>query len=184
MKTALVPLAQGCEELEAVTIMDVLTRGGVKVVRASLGDELQIQASRGTQLLAETSLQAVEEENFDLIALPGGLPGADYLNQDLRLRKMLQKQAQAGRLVAAICAAPMVLVSAGLLDGKRATSYPGVIDQHPAPGMQYLNQPVVQDGNIITSQGPATAMAFALTLVEALQGKAMREEVAQGLLFA
>ncbi len=183
MKTALVPLAQGCEELEAITIMDILVRGGVTVVPAALDNEMPIQASRGTILMANTSLEAVESDQFDLIALPGGLPGSDHLEQDTRLRKMLQQQAKAGRWIAAICAAPKVLVTAGLLDDKQATSYPGVIDQNPAPNMQYLNQPVVVDGNIITSQGPATAMAFALTLVEALQGKQKQEEIAKGLLF-
>jgi len=189
MKTALIPLAQGCEELEAVTIMDILVRGGVQVETAALSElndseeSLCIQASRGTQLLAQTSLAAVEHKVYDLIALPGGLPGSDYLEQDLRLQQMLQSQAQAGRWVAAICAAPKVLVAAGLLKGRCATSYPGVIDQNPAVNMQYLDQPVVQDGNIITSQGPATAMAFALTLVEVLQGKQKRDEIAKGLLF-
>ncbi len=184
MKTAMIPLAQGCEELEAVTIMDILVRGEVEVTRVALDDERVVQASRGTLLVADTSLEEVEKQAFDCIALPGGLPGADYLEQNIHLRAMLKRQAQAGRLVAAICAAPKVLVAAGLLDGKQATSYPGVIDQHPAPNMQYLNQPVVVDGNIITSQGPATAMAFALKLVEQLQGKQVRDEVAAGLLYA
>lgn len=177
MKKALVPLAQGCEELEAVTIMDLLVRGGVEVVRASLEEEPLIRASRGTLLVAETSLSEVAQDHFDLIALPGGLPGADYLRDDLTLRAMLQGQYQAGGLIGAICAAPQVLVAAGLLDGKKATSYPGVIDQHPAKGMTYVNQPVVVEGNIITSQGPGTAMDFALTLVEKLQGIEVRQEV-------
>jgi 4-methyl-5(b-hydroxyethyl)-thiazole monophosphate biosynthesis len=163
--------------------MDILVRGGVEVVRASLEGEPLIRASRGTLLVAETKLSDVAEDDFDLIALPGGLPGADYLRDDLTLRAMLQNQYQAGRLVGAICAAPQVLVAAGILDNKKATSYPGVIDQHPAKGMTYVNQPVVVEGNVITSQGPATAMAFALALLSVLQGESVADRVAQGLLF-
>lgn len=181
MPKVLVPLAQGCEELEAVTITDILVRGEIEVVTASLDDEKVIQASRGMQLVAETSLAEVENDAFDLIVLPGGLPGATHLQKDLRLQRMLQENVQQQRYVAAICAAPKALVSAGLLDGKQATSFPGVIDQSPAPNMQYVNQAVVQDGQVITSRGPGTAMDFALYLVELLQCKAIRDSVESAL---
>ena len=177
----LVPLAQGCEELEAVTIIDILVRGGVEVVTASLDENRIISASRGVQLVAQTELASLIEDSFDMIVLPGGLPGADYLQQDVRVIAMLQKTVSEGGIVAAICAAPQVLVSAGLLDGKQATSYPGVIDVKPAIGMQYLEQGVVEDGQVITSKGPGTAMDFSLTLIEKLQGKAKRTEVEQAL---
>ncbi len=181
MPKVLVPLAQGCEELEAVTITDMLVRAGVEVVTASLDNEKVIQAGRGMQLIASTSLSAVENESFDMIVLPGGLPGATHLQENTLLCKMLQKNVQEQRYVAAICAAPKALVSAGLLDGKQATSFPGIIDQNPAPNMQYLNQAVVQDGYVITSRGPGTAMDFALHLVELLQGKGVREQVESAL---
>lgn len=181
MSKVLVPLAQGCEELEAVTIIDLLVRAGVDVTSASLDDERVITASRGVQLIAQTTLDAVIEESFDLIALPGGLPGADYLMQDSRLIKMLQNTADRGGYVAAICAAPQVLVEAGLLENRQATSFPGVIDRKPADGMQYLDEPVVEDGKIITSKGPGTAMDFALTLIERLEGGEKRRQVEQGL---
>ncbi|WP_321276994.1 DJ-1 family glyoxalase III [Thiomicrorhabdus indica] len=177
MPKVLVPLAQGCEELEAVTITDILVRADIEVVTASLDNEKVIQASRGMQLIAKTTLADVENEVFDLIVLPGGLPGADHLQNDVRLQKMLQKNIQQKRYVAAICAAPKALVAAGLLDGKQATSFPGVIDENPAPNMQYLEQAVVQDGQVITSRGPGTAMDFALHLVELLQGSAVRDSV-------
>jgi len=177
----LVPLAQGCEELEAVTIIDILVRGGVKVVTASLDENRVITASRGVQLVAQTQLASLIDDAFDMIVLPGGLPGADYLQKDLRVIAMLQKTASEGGVVAAICAAPQVLVSAGLLNGKQATSYPGVIDVKPAIGMQYIEQGVVEDGQVITSKGPGTAMDFALTLLERLQGKLKRTEVEQAL---
>jgi 4-methyl-5(b-hydroxyethyl)-thiazole monophosphate biosynthesis len=181
MANVLVPLAQGCEELEAVTIIDLLVRAGIGVVTASLDDERVITASRGVQLVAQTTLDAVVDQVFELVVLPGGLPGADYLQQDERIIKLLQKTAAAGGYVGAICAAPKVLVTAGLLDNRQATSFPGVIDRAPAAGMTYLNQAVVIDDKIITSKGPGTAMDFALTLIEKLKGISVRQQVEQGL---
>jgi len=181
MPKVLVPLAQGCEELEAVTIIDLLVRAGCEVVTASLSDEQVITASRGVQLIAQTTLERVCKASFDLVVLPGGLPGADYLQQDARVIKLLQATAEQGGYVAAICAAPKVLVEAGLLNGKQATSFPGVIEQFPALNMRYINQAVVEDGKIITSKGPGTAMDFALTLIERLLGKAKRLEVESSL---
>lgn len=181
MSKVLVPLAQGCEELEAVTIIDLLVRAGIEVTTASLDAERVITASRGVQLVAQTTLDAVKDHRFDLIALPGGLPGADFLQQDDRILKLLKSTLEQGGYVAAICAAPKVLVKAGLLDNKQATSFPGALEHNPAPGMKYLDQAVVEDGRIITSKGPGTAMDFALTLIERLEGQAKRNEVEQGL---
>jgi len=183
MPTVLVPLAQGCEELEAVTIIDVLTRAEIEVVTASLDNNQVITASRGVQLISQTTLDNVLDDRFDMVVLPGGLPGADHLNEDSRIHALLQKSVKQGGLAAAICAAPKVLVTAGLLDNKQATSYPGVIDEFPGKSMQYLNQSVVEDTSVITSRGPATAMEFALFLVEKLKGVEVRESVAKGLLF-
>jgi len=173
----LVPLAQGCEELEAVTIMDLLVRAGIEVVTASLDNDHHIIASRGTHLVAQTTLAEVAQIEFDLIVLPGGLPGATFLEESQLLQTMMQQTAARGQKVAAVCAAPKALVTAGLLDGKKATSYPGVIDQNPAQQMTYSDAPVVVDGNVITSRGPGTVMDFALTLIEELVGKAKRQEV-------
>lgn len=181
MAMVLVPLAQGCEELEAVTIIDLLVRAGNKVVTASLDEQRVITASRGVQLLAQSTLEEIQDQPFDMVVLPGGLPGADHLQQDPRILALLRRTAEDGGYVAAICAAPKVLVTAGLLNDRQATSFPGVIDRQPAPGMRYLDQAVVEDGRIITSKGPGTAMDFALTLIERLQGSAKRQEVEQGL---
>lgn len=180
-KRVLVPLAQGCEELEAITITDILARGGVEVITTSLDDNQEIRASRGAVLVAQTTLEAVQDDDFDMIVLPGGLPGADYLKDDPRILQLLRRMHEKGGIVAAICAAPQVLREAGLLDGHKATSYPGVLDQYPAQNMTYLDAPVVEDDNIITSKGPGTAMDFALYLVEKLQGKAVRDEVEAAL---
>ncbi|WP_319380918.1 DJ-1 family glyoxalase III [Thiomicrorhabdus sp.] len=181
MANVLIPLAQGCEELEAVTLIDLLVRAGVEVITASLDDERIITASRGVQLIAQTTLDQVLGQEFDLVVLPGGLPGADYLNEDPRIIELLKRTVQQGGLSAAICAAPKVLVSAGLLDNRSATSFPGVIDENPAPGMQYLDQPVVDAGSVLTSKGPGTAMEFALVLIERLCGAEKRLEVESAL---
>lgn len=180
MARVLVPLAQGCEELEAVTIIDLLRRAGIDVVSAGL-DAQPVRASRGTVLIPDTTLDKVVDDDFDMIVLPGGLPGADHLDRDPRLRALLTRTAAAGRFVAAICAAPKVLASSGLLDHRKATSFPGVLDALAVPGMSYREDAVVQDGKIITSRGPGTAMDFALTLIENLAGKGKRDQVEAGL---
>lgn len=180
MTTVLVPLAQGCEEIEAVTIVDVLRRGGIDVLTAGLVPGV-VKASRGVQLVPDTTLEAVLQADFDMVVLPGGMPGASHLGQDMRLRQLLQRMAARGKYVAAICAAPVVLAEAGLLRGKAATSYPGFLDQNPAPDMTYRSAAVVVDGHIITSRGPGTAMDFALQLVAVLAGPAKRQEVEAGL---
>lgn len=180
MASVLVPLAQGCEELEAVTIVDLLRRAGIEVVTAGLDDQ-PVRASRGTVLIPDTTLDTVAGRDFDMIVLPGGLPGADHLDRDPRLRALLTRTAAAGRYVAAICAAPKVLASAGLLANRRATSFPGVLDARAVAGLEYREEPVVQDGRIITSRGPGTAMDFALALIEALAGREKRGQVEAAL---
>lgn len=180
MAKVLVPLAEGCEELEAVTIIDLLRRAGIEVVTAGLQPGI-VKASRGTQLLPDATLDAVLRVEFDMIVLPGGMPGAQHLREDPRIIALLKKMAEQGKYTAAICAAPTVLAEAGLLVGKRATSYPGFLDKLDVPGMAYLKDAVVKDGKILTSRGPGTAMDFALALIEALAGKARRDEVEAGL---
>ncbi|TDY03808.1 DJ-1 family glyoxalase III [Thiohalophilus thiocyanatoxydans] len=180
MANVLIPLAQGCEELEAVTVIDLLRRAGVEVTTVGL-DEQPVRASRGTVLLPDTTLEAVLDREFDMIVLPGGLPGADHLNNDPRLHTLLLQMADAGKYTAAICAAPKVLASAGLLNGKHATSFPGALDNIQTDNMQYEQTAVVVDGKVITSRGPGTAMDFALTLIEHLMSKAKRDEVEAGL---
>lgn len=180
MARVLVPLAAGCEELEAVTIIDLLRRAGIEVVTAGIAPGI-VKASRGTQLVPDTTLDSVLRDEFDMIVLPGGMPGAQHLKEDSRILGLLRKMADAGKYTAAICAAPAVLAEAGLLAGRRATSYPGFLDKLEVPGMTYLNDPVVADGKVLTSRGPGTAMDFALALIEALAGKAKRDEVEAAL---
>jgi len=180
MASVLVPLAQGCEELEAVTIIDLLRRAGIELVTAGLDDQ-PVRASRGVILIPDVTLDEALQKDYDMVVLPGGLPGADHLKNDARIIRLLVQMKQADKYTAAICAAPGVLAEAGLLDGKRATSFPGSMDTASVPGLDYVEQPVVTDGKVITSRGPGTAMDFALELIEALSGKQLRDEVEAGL---
>lgn len=180
MATVLVPLAEGCEELEAVTVIDLLRRAGVEVVTAGL-DGGTVTASRGVRLVPDRDLDAALEREYDMVVLPGGAGGADRLGEDRRVRELLLKMADSERFTAAICAGPKVLAGAGLLEGRRATSFPAMRDFVVAHGAEYAEDPVVQDGKIITSRGPGTAMDFALALIEQLAGAEKRREVEAGL---
>lgn len=177
-KKALVLFAEGSEELEAVTLINILRRGGVSVTVAGLTAG-PLRGSRGTVIVPDTLLEAVQHDDFDLVVLPGGLPGTTHLRNDARVAALLRRQHGANKEVAAICAAPSVLAAAGLLQGKRATSYPTCLDEFPDVAKQ--NEAVVVDGNIVTSRGPGTAMDFALTLLERLVGQAKRAEVEAAL---
>ena len=178
MKTVLVPVAQGCEEIEAVTVIDILRRAGITVVCAGLDDQ-PVRASRGVMLVPDTTLDAALQHSFDMIVLPGGQPGTNNLKADKRIIALLQKMARQEKYIAAVCAAPSVLASAGLLDGKQATSFPGALDAFP--NVKQQQAAIVEDGKFVTSRGPGTAMDFALTLVERLAGKTKRQEVEAGL---
>lgn len=176
MSRVLVPLAQGCEELEAITITDLLVRAGAEVTTAGLDDQ-PVTASRGTTIIPDTSIDSVLDQTFDLIVLPGGLPGADHLRDNENVLKLLKKHADEGKYVGAICAAPKAIAAAGLLDGKKATAYPGVLEALDNEHIDVKDSAIEIDGKIVTSRGPGTAMDFALTLIELLEGPAKRDEV-------
>jgi len=180
MTRVLVPLAQGCEELEAITITDLLVRAGFDVTTASLDNQL-VTASRGTIIKPGTDLDTALQQSYDIIVLPGGLPGADHLNNDPRIHEIIQTMHQAGNYIAAICAAPKVLAHAGILKGKRATAYPGTLEKLGLKDITISKEAIVRDDNIITSRGPGTAMDFALTLIEILADTATKESVEAGL---
>lgn len=180
MASVLIPLAQGCEELEAVTIIDLLRRAGIKVISAGLDDQ-PVTCSRGTRLIADTNLDAILQQDFDMLVLPGGLPGADHLNADPRIQKLVRQMAGQGKYITAICAAPKVLATAGLLANKKVTAYPAVLENMNLPDTVLTGAAVEKDGKIITSRGPGTAMDFALTLIEELAGTEKRLEVERGL---
>jgi len=180
MSRVLVPLAQGCEELEAVTIIDILRRAGVEVVTAGL-DARPVTAAHGTGLAPDTTLDRALSQSFDMVVLPGGLPGSTHLAEDPRILRLVQDMARAGKYTAAICAAPTVLAKAGVLAGKRATSYPGFLEGMELSDVRVENAAVVVDGKVVTSRGPGTAMDFALELVRLLAGDAVRHDVEAAL---
>lgn len=178
MKSALVLFAAGSEELEAVTVVNILRRGGISVTLAGLAAGA-LRGSRGIVLMPDTTLEDALQHSYDMVVLPGGQPGTDNLKSDVRVLKLMQQMAHEGKYVAAICAAPSVLASAGLLDSKQATCFPGALDAFPQVMQQ--SSAVVEDGRLITSRGPGTAMDFALTLVERLAGNEKRMVVEAGL---
>lgn len=180
--TVLVPIADGSEEIEAVCIIDVLRRAGADVTVASVGAR-QITASRGVRIIADCTIADCQDREFDLIALPGGIPGAEHLRDSQPLIALLRRHQSAGNLVGAICAAPAVVLSHhGLLEGRRATGHPAFREQ--LTDGRSASQRVVVDGRCVTSQGPGTAIEFALTLVALLFDDAKAAEVAAPMLVA
>jgi protein deglycase len=176
MPRVLVPLAEGFEEIEAVTVVDLLRRASIEVHTASLDGPLVI-GSHGIAVQADMALDAVAADDYAMIVLPGGMPGAEHLKNDPRVVSLLRRFAADGRYTAAICAAPSVLAHAGLLDERAATSFPGFLTAESAPGIRLRHDAVVIDGKVVTSRGAGTAMEFGLALVELLEGVGARERV-------
>ncbi|UTW06647.1 DJ-1 family glyoxalase III [Pseudomonas benzenivorans] len=178
---AVITVADGVEDLECVTLIDVLRRAEIEVVVASVENRRMITCARGTRLTADAMLVDVLAQDFDLIVLPGGMPGAQRLGEHEPLAERVRQQAKAGKFYAAICAAPAVALQPfGVLRQRRMTCYPSFSDR--LSGCSFVDEPVVVDGNCITSQGPGTALAFALTLVEQLRGRGTRLQVAEAML--
>lgn len=165
MAKTLLLLAEGFEEIEAVTVADVLRRAEIEVLLVAVS-ESPVRGSHGIAILADATLAQVDADAFDALILPGGMPGAKTLREDERVLSVVRRFAEAGKLTAAICAGPTVLEAAGILKGIRATSFPG----HALPSALYVEEDVVSDGTIVTSRGPATALEFALKLVERIRG--------------
>jgi 4-methyl-5(b-hydroxyethyl)-thiazole monophosphate biosynthesis len=176
----LVPLAEGFEEIEAVTIVDVLRRAGLPVVVAGLAPG-RCRGSHGIVLDTDCALADVDPATLRTIVLPGGMPGTQHLLEDERVLDLVRALHESRRPVSAICAAPMVLAAAGVLDGRAATSHPSVRDQLGLARVEDRRR-VVKDGLVTTSQGPGTALEFALALVEDLVGPAKAESLSQAML--
>jgi len=179
-KRLLLLLADGFEEIEALTSLDLLRRGGVEVVTSSLA-EGPVRSAHGLTVVPDTHLDAVAGERFDMVLLPGGAPGYLNLAADARVRALVRAQLDAERPVAAICGAPYVLEEAGVLGGHRVTAYPSV-RKRLTSAAQVVDETVVADGLLRTSQGVGTAMAFALALLEELTDRATRDRVAKATL--
>lgn len=180
----LVPLADGFEEIEAVTVIDVLRRAGIEAVVADLGELNAPRTARGAHgivLTTDASLDALDIDDFEAVALAGGIPGATTLRDDPRVIAALKYMAERGRWVAAVCAAPIALAAAGLLEGERATSYPAFRDRLDGATVEG-GERVVISGRVITSVGPGTALDFALCLVAVLSGPDLAEEIATAMI--
>jgi len=180
MSKVLVPLAQGCEELEAITIIDLLVRANIEVVTAGL-DESPVIAARGTKIIPDRNINELLDTEFDMVVLPGGLPGADHLRDSEIVQKIIKEHAANAKYVAAICAAPKALAQAGLLENKTATGFPGVLESLDLKNTTIKSSALEIDGKVITSRGPGTAMDFSLQLIEILEGKERRDAVEKGL---
>lgn len=179
IKKVLVPIADGSEEIEAVCIIDVLRRAGAEVTVASV-DKLQMTASRGVKIIADKLITDCTNETYDLIALPGGMPGAEHLRDSDALTAILKQQVSQGRYYSAICAAPVVVFKHhGLLGLKSATAHPAFASQ--LDNMDAVESRVVVDGHCITSRGPGTAIEFALKIVELIYDKEKAEAIAMSM---
>lgn len=175
----LVPLADGLEEVEAITIIDVLRRAGLALTTASLTDDKQVEGSHNVIIQADALLKDLNPDDFDAIVLPGGGRGTENLMKDSRIIESVQRYNEQNKYICAICAAPTVLAKAGVLEGLKATCYPTCAE---ALGSSYAESPVIADNNIITSQGPGTAILFSLIMVHHFAGEESARSVAKALL--
>ncbi len=179
MTRALIPIADGTEEMEAVILIDTLRRGGWDVVSASVSDSLVIEASRRVKLVADVLWDDSCCSEIDVLVIAGGAKGTETLADDPRILKAVRDCHEKGAIIAAICAGPLVLQAAGILHGRRATCHPAVADSLTAA--QSCDARVVIDGNIMTSQGPGTAFELSLALIERRDGQEAARRVETGL---
>jgi 4-methyl-5(b-hydroxyethyl)-thiazole monophosphate biosynthesis len=178
-KQVVIILAHGHEEVEAITQIDLLRRAGIHVIVAGLGGK-EIPGAHNIRIIADITLERIPSQ-FDGVILPGGMPGTTYLAESDTVKTIIRDSFHKGLLVGAICAAPLVLDVAGVLDGRRYTCYPG--KEKDIESGQFVEEPVVQHGNIITSRGVGTAIPFALKIIEYLSDKVQSQSIASSLLF-
>lgn len=179
MSKVLVPLAQGFEDIEAVTIIDVLRRGKVEVVTASLTDDKAVKSAHGIVMIADSLFSEAAKEEYEAIVLPGGGEGTENLKHSSAVIERLRRQAEEGGLLAAICAAPTVLEAAGVVpSGVQMTCYPSCQMDLDRP---WTPAPVVHDANFLTGQAPGTATLFSLVLLQILEGEVVSRKVARGM---
>lgn len=181
MKTVLLFLADGFEEIEALATVDVLRRAGVQVTTVSINPAGLVTGAHGIPVMADVLFEQAQYADADMLILPGGMPGAANLDAHEGLRRLITAHAEAGKWLAAICAAPMVYGHMGLLDGRKATCYPGF--EGELAGAAYTATPVEKDGNIITGKGPAVVLPFAYALAEVLVGEEIVAQVKAGMLY-
>ncbi len=175
-KNVCVLIADGSEEMEAVITVDVLRRAGIGVFLAGVGESRLVTTSRGVRIAPDGAWDPAEAPRFDALVIPGGIGGTQAMREDASVKQAVREFLLAGKIVASLCAGPTVLHEAGVLVGKTFTSHPSSREELPAG--TWVDQPVVRDGNILTSQAPGTAFAFALALVEALESPETAQKVA------
>lgn len=180
MKSLFLFLADGFEEVEAVATLDILRRAGLDIKSVSISSEKEVKGAHDILVVADLVFQDVIGKEAVCLILPGGMPGTKHLDEHRGLADLLKEQAERKGWIAAICAAPSVLGHLGLLQGKKATCYPGF--EPELTGAQIVKQPVVVDGRIITANGPGSSFVFALALVRELAGKETADRVAGGML--
>lgn len=175
MSTAAVFLADGCEEVEALTQVDFLRRAGIKVITAGIGKKT-ITGGHDIRITADTIVDELDKP-FDAVIIPGGMPGAEHIAESRKAGEIIRSTYEAGKLVAAICAAPaVVLAPTGILAGKKATCYPG-FEEKLSGDITFTEDRVVVDGNIITSRGPGTAAEFAAAIIRYIEGDKAADEI-------
>jgi 4-methyl-5(b-hydroxyethyl)-thiazole monophosphate biosynthesis len=181
MTRVLIPVADGSEEMETVILVDVLRRAGWDVVLAGIQGKGSVTASRGVKIIPDTQWEKLDLSTFDMIVLPGGMGGTKALCANDGVQEALRIFDIEELWIGAICAAPLALHTAGVLKNRAFTCYPGTEDEMKRPDRS--DETVVVDGHIVTSQGPGTAMSFALKLIELIDGKAAADKVAGGMIY-
>ncbi len=183
MSRVLVFMADGLEEIEGLTVVDMLRRADIAVDMVSVSDSLTVKGSHNIEIKADKLLSDAGFDDAEMLVLPGGLPGTYNLRDCPELCDQLKSFAAGGKYVAAICAAPSVLAGLGILEGKKATSYPSFEKKIAQGGAQVLETPVVTDGNIITSRGMGTAIEFAGELIAVLKDRNMADEIKESIVY-
>lgn len=180
MRKVCILLAEGFEEIEALTVSDVMRRADIECDLVSMNKEKKVKSSHGVIIEADKIFD--DNMEYDLVVIPGGMPGATNLRDDERVINLIKEQNKEGKLIGAICAGPITLGKADIIEGRKVTSYPGYEDE--LPNCEYLEESVVVDGNIITSRGPATAMAFSYKLLEKLGYEKQAKAISSGMLYS
>ena len=183
MPKAVIFFAQGLEECEGLLCVDILRRAGVEVTIAAVGGQKTVTSARKVNVVADALAEELDYTAFDACILPGGLPGVDHLKADATVRKVCTGYAAQGKVVAAICAAPTALAAFGVLQGKKATVYPGMDAPLTAAGAAYTGLPLTIDGNIVTGEALGAAIPFALALARILAGGETSDRVRKAIVY-
>lgn len=181
MSNVIVFLADGFEEIEALTVVDMLRRAEIAVTTVSIQEAKEVKGAHGITVLADSLIEQMDFQQADMVVLPGGMPGTIHLGECKTVTDTVQEFYKGKKEVAAICAAPSVLGDLGILKGREAVCYPGFEDR--LKGAKVLEEPVVSDGNITTGRGMGTAIVFAAKLIEKLSGKEKAQEILDSIIY-